>query len=170
MRKVILGLAVSLDGFIEAPQGEFDWCFTDQDYGMSAFLKNIDAVFYGRKSYEMMMQFGGSDPWKGTKSYVFSNTWTKPDNAFELVSKDVVVRVKQIKQAKGKDIWLFGGASLTAYLMEAGLVDEIWLSVHPILLGAGKPLFSGSGKRVQLKLIETKSYETGLVSLRYIVV
>ena len=118
-----------------------------------------------------MMQFGGSDPWKGTKSYVFSNTWTtKPDNAFELVSKDVVHRVKQIKQAEGKDIWLFGGASLTASLMEAGLVDEIWLSVHPILLGAGKLLFSGTGKRVQLKLIETKSYETGLVSLRYIVV
>jgi dihydrofolate reductase len=62
MRKIVLGLAVSLDGMIEGPHGEYDWCFTDQDYGMKHFLKNIDAVFYGRKSYELMMKWEGGNP------------------------------------------------------------------------------------------------------------
>jgi dihydrofolate reductase len=71
---------------------------------------------------------------------------------------------------KGKDIWLFGGASLTKSLLNAGLVDELWLAVHPILLGQGKPLFSGIQKRIKTKLIESKAYDTGLVSRWYEVV
>ena len=67
----------------------------------------------------------------------------------------------------GKDIWLFGGASLTASLVNAGLVDEFWLSVHPIILGSGKPLFHGVKNRVPLNLIQSKSYTSGLVSLTY---
>ena len=68
MRKLILGVAVSLDGFIEGPNGEYDWCFSDQDYGMSDFMKRIDAIFFGRKSYEVMLNAGtpgGENPWAG---------------------------------------------------------------------------------------------------------
>ena len=68
---------------------------------------------------------------------------------------------------KGKDIWLFGGASLTASLLKAGLVDEFWLAVHPIVLGQGKPLFAGIEKRIKTKLLNSKSYDTGLISLSY---
>jgi dihydrofolate reductase len=167
MRKIILGLAVTLDGLIEGPRGEYDWCFTDQDYGMTDFLKNVDAIFYGRKSYEMMMKAEGKNPFGGNKSYVFSNSWKKGGQDFELISGDIVTQVMSIKESKGKNIWLFGGASLTASLIDAGLVDEIWLSVHPILIGAGKPLFSGIHGRISLELLETKPYDTGLVSLRY---
>ena len=170
MRKIILGVAVTLDGMIEGPQGEYDWCFTDQDYGMQDFMKTVDAAFYGRKSYELMMKWGGGNPFAGIKSYVFSNTWTKAGKDFELISGDIISQVRDMKQSAGKNIWLFGGASLTTALMNADLIDELWLSVHPILLSSGKPLFSGIHGRVPLKLLETKTYETGLVSLRYSVV
>jgi dihydrofolate reductase len=165
----LIGVAVTLDGFIEGPNGEYDWCFTDQDYGMQEFLKSIDATFYGRKSYEMMQTYGGPEgnPFKGIKSYVFSRSWKGSGEDYELVSGDVIAQVKRIKQSAGKDIWLFGGASLTSSLMNAHLVDELWLSVHPILLGAGKALFSGIEGRRVTKLVESKVYETGLVSLRY---
>jgi dihydrofolate reductase len=175
MRKIILGLAVTLDGFIEGPNGEYDWCFTDQDYGMTDFLKRIDAIFYGRKSYEMMMSAsveapGGGTPWKGIKNYVFSNTLKNDGKDFELVSGDIEKKVTEIKNMEGKDIWLFGGASLTSSLLNAGLVDELGMAVHPILLGEGKPLFQGIQKRIKTKLIDSKAYSSGLVYLTYDVV
>lgn len=174
MRKLVLGLAVSLDSFIEGPNGEYNWCFTDQDYGMTEFMKRIDAIFFGRKSWEMMktveMPGGGENPWAGMKNYVFSNSLTKADHDFELVTGNVIDEVKNIKNQKGKDIWLFGGASLTSSLINAGLVDEIGMAVHPILLGSGKPLFSGIDRRIKLELLESKPYSSGLVYLTYNVV
>jgi dihydrofolate reductase len=168
MRKVILGLAVSLDGLIEGPKGEYDWCFTDQDYGLGEFFKRIDTVFIGRKSYEMAQSMeGGTDWMPKMKEYVFSNTLTTVKEGAEVVSGDIVSRVKQIKADKGKDIWLFGGASLTSALMQHHLVDELWLSIHPILLGQGKPLFTDLRERIKLKLTESKAWDTGLVSVKY---
>jgi dihydrofolate reductase len=168
MRKIILSVAVSLDGFIEGPGGEYDWCFTDQDYGMTAFMNSIDAIFYGRKSYEVMRQMEpGANPFLNIRGYVFSNTLTKVDPGFELMRGDTATSVREIKASKGKDIWLFGGASLTASLMNEGLVDEIGMAIHPILLGAGKPLFSGIKERTNLVLLETKEYSSGLVSVLY---
>jgi dihydrofolate reductase len=166
MRRVILGLAVSLDGFIEGPNGEYDWCFTDQDYGLSSFFKSVDAIFMGRKSYEVANQTAETNPWKGMTTYLFSRTMDKSP------SKDVkLVRgmdeVKSIISQPGKDIWLFGGAELTTAFLNASLVDELWLSVHPILLGSGKPLFQNINGRKPLKLVESKTYDTGLVSLKY---
>lgn len=171
MRKLILGVAVSLDGFIEGPNGEYDWCFSDQDYGMSAFLKRIDAVFYGRKSYEIMLkeEEKSGKQFSGLSAFVFSNTWTSAPGA-TLLSGDVKRHVRQIKDDRGKDIWLFGGAELTRQMMNAGLIDELWLAVHPVVLGVGKPLFNGIEKRVKTRLLESRTYSTGLVSLSYEVV
>jgi dihydrofolate reductase len=169
MRKIILGVAVSLDNLIEGPHGEYDWCFTDQDYGMGEFLKNIDSIFYGRKSYEMMMKAGETEqnPFGGKMNYVFSNTWQQGGKDFQLVTGDSLAEVKRIKEMEGKDIWLFGGASLTSSLMNAGLVDEMWLAIHPIVLGKGKPLFAGIEGRIKTKLIGNKLFDTGLLSVRY---
>ncbi len=168
MRKIVLGLAVSLDGFIEGPQGEYDWCFTDQDYGLSDFFKSIDTIFMGRKSYELAQQTADSNPWKGMKTYVFSNT-LKPidDKDVELISGNISKRVNELRAQPGKNIWLFGGAELLTSFVNNNWVDEYWLSVHPIVLGAGKPLFQNITARKKLVLIESKIYETGLVSLRY---
>lgn len=170
MRKVILGLAVSLDGFIEGPNGEYDWCFTDQDYGMNDFLQRVDTILMGRKSYEVAMAAGenyGMPAMPPMKEYIFSNTLTKVKDGATLVSGDTIAAVREIKEQAGKDIWLFGGAALTGSLIKAGLVDELWLSVHPILLGTGRPLFTGLLDRYYLELLGVKSYETGLVSVTY---
>ena len=173
MRKVILGLAITLDGFIEGPNGEYDWCFTDQDYGLNDFFSRVDALFIGRKSYEMAQQHADNNNGElvpgmpSLKEYVFSNTLKHVKDGAILISGDITAQVRKIKEQPGKDIWLFGGASLTDVLMKEGLVDELWLSVHPILLGDGKLLFRSHEKRTQLTLLESKTYNTGLVSLWY---
>lgn len=168
MRKLILCLAVSLDGYIEGSNGEYDWCLTDQDYGLSDLFKRIDAIFIGRKTYEMSLGVeGGGDEFPKMKEYVFSNTVTKVKEGTTVLSGDIKTAVERIKNEEGKDIWLFGGAELTNVLMNFGLVDELLLAVHPILLGKGKPLFSNIKDRVHLKLIDSKTYSTGLVSLTY---
>ena len=173
MRKVILQLAVSLDGFIEGPNGEYDWCFTDQDYGMTDFFQRIDSVFYGRKSYELTLSMGESidesamPAFPKLTEYVFSTTLQQVKPGAILVKGDIEEKVRRIKDEPGKDIWLFGGASLTASLMNLGLVDEISLAVHPIILGDGKPLFSQIASRIALTLMDTKRYSSGLVSLTY---
>lgn len=173
MRKLILGLAITLDGYIEGPNGEFDWCFTDQDYGLNEFFTGIDAIFIGRKSYEIAQQFAESNDGEvipgmpQLTEYVFSKTLKSAKNGAILIAEDAMDKARKIKEQPGKDIWLYGGASLAEAMMNEGLVDELWLSVHPILLGGGKPLFGRSGSRTHLTLIDSKSYPTGLLSLRY---
>ena len=166
MRKVILNVAVSLDGLIEGPNGEYDWCFTDQDYGLTDFFKSIDTIFMGRKSYELALSNGGMNMWKGVKTYVFSNTIDKSS------SEDVTILrsmdgVAGILREPGKNIWLFGGAELTTAFVNADLVDEMWLSVHPIVLGSGKALFKDISPRKHFKLFDTLVYDSGLVTLKY---
>jgi dihydrofolate reductase len=173
MRKVILGLAITLDGYIEGPNGEFDWCFTDQDYGLNEFFTGIDAIFIGRKSYEIAQQFAESNSGEVVAGmppmteYVFSKTLKSVKSGAVLIAEDAMDEARKIKQEPGKDIWLYGGASLAEALMNEGLVDELWLSVHPILLGGGRPLFPQAGSRTHLTLVDSKSYPTGLLSLRY---
>lgn len=169
MRKVILGLAVSLDSFIEGPNGEYDWCFHDQDYGLSDFFKRIDTTFIGRKTYEMILSMSdnSSAGFPKLKEYVFSTTLTSVKDGATLIKGDTKTAVEKIKKEKGKDIWLFGGAGLTGSLLNLGLVDELSLAVHPVLLGSGKPLFSNIKDRINLTLLDTKTYSTGLVSLTY---
>lgn len=165
MRKLILNLAVSLDGFIEGPLGEFDWCFTDQDYGMKDFLGRIDAVFFGRKSYEVLLKTE-KNPYPGLAKYVFSRAWSTAEGA-TIIHDDLPSSVHEIKSVPGNDIWLFGGAQLTGSLMNLGLVDELQLAVHPLLLGRGKPLLAHLENRMPLRLVDTKTYSTGLVQLFY---
>ena len=169
MRKVILSLAVSLDNYIEGPNGEYDWCFTDQDYGLSEFFKKIDSIFIGRKSYELIQQMG-DDAMPGfpkLKEYVFSATLDSVKPGAVLIKGNIREEVETIKMQSGKDIWLFGGASLTSSLLNLGLVDELNLAVHPIILGSGKPLFTNIKNRLALSLTDTKVYSSGLVMLSY---
>jgi dihydrofolate reductase len=84
-----------------------------------------------------------------------------------VIEANLMEEIETIRNQKGKDIWLFGGASLTTFFMNNGLVDEIQLAVHPILLGAGKPLFQDLDKRIKLDLFESKAYDSGLVMLKY---
>ena len=171
MRKIILQLAVSLDGFIEDAKGQFDWCFVDQDYGMSEFFKRIDSSFMGRKSYELTEAMAGEMPpgFPMLKEYVFSNTLDKVKDGAILIKGDIRKQVEMIKNEKGKDIWLFGGADLITSLMNFGLVDEIMVAIHPVVLGGGKPLFKEIQERTWLTLNDHKIYSNGLVFLSYTV-
>jgi dihydrofolate reductase len=171
MRKIILQLAVSLDGYIEGPNGEFDWCFTDGDYGMSDFFKRIDTTFMGRKSYELALAMEGEIPagFPKMKEYVFSNTLKKAKEGVVIVKGDIRKKVDKIRNEKGRDIWLFGGADLISSLMNLQLVDEIILAIHPVILGGGKPLFIDIRERTWLTLTDHKIYPNGLVFLTYTV-
>ena len=177
MRKVILDVAVSLDGYIEGPNGEYDWCFNDQDYGFTNLMNRVDAIFYGRKSWELFGNYTPPDDAADTekkffdmmtykKNYVFSRTLKYVKGAF-LISSNIEEEVNKIKQQAGKDIHLFGGASLITTFVNADLIDEYHLAVHPIILGAGKPLFIDIKERKKLRLVDSKAYQTGLVMLTY---
>jgi dihydrofolate reductase len=168
MRKLILSVAVSLDGFIEGPKGEYDWCMTDPGYSLNDFFKRVDTIFVGRKTYQMSSGMEGGPPgFPKFKEYIFSTTLDKVKQGATLIKSDIKHEVEKIKEEKGKDIWLFGGASLTTSLMNLGLIDELLLAVYPVLLGGGKPLFNNIKDRINLTLVDTKAYSTGLISLTY---
>src|SRR5438128_2438666 len=134
MKKIILNVAVSLDGFIEDANGAFDWCFMDQDYGMKDFMNSIDTIFFGRKSYELVVKENYAHHYKDYKQYVFSKTLKSLYNGATLIHNDILNTVNTIKNEQGNSIWLFGGASLVSFFMKENLVDELMLFVHPILL------------------------------------
>lgn len=163
MKKVILNVAVTLDGLIEGPNGEYDWCFNDQDYGLTEFFNSVDTIFMGRKSYEVALANGGIDMMKGPSIYVFSNTISPGNVKVIRTLKDV----ESILQQDGKDAWLYGGSQLVAAFMNADLVDELWLSYHPIVLGRGKQLFTDIDRKKNYKLIGSTSYSSGLITLKY---
>jgi dihydrofolate reductase len=168
MRKIILNVAVSLDGLIEGPNGEYDWCFTDQDYGFSAFLENIDTILFGRKSYEMVAAMEDEQmKFPNKERFVFSRTLETVDPGFQLVKEEAKGAVQRIKNQEGKDIWLFGGASLTTSLMNLDLVDQLSLAVHPISLGEGKPLFQNIKGRQYWKLLDMERFSSDLVIMTY---
>jgi dihydrofolate reductase len=168
MRKLILAVAVSLDGFIEGPNGEYDWCFTDPEYSFEEFFKRIDTIFVGRKTYEVSSAMEGGPPgFPKFKEYIFSTTLDQVKEGATLIKSDIKTEVEKIKAKRGKDIWLFGGAGLTTSLMNLGLIDELSLAVYPILLGSGKPLFNNLKERAKLKLLNTKTFSTSVISLTY---
>ncbi|HMF55564.1 MAG TPA: dihydrofolate reductase family protein [Pyrinomonadaceae bacterium] len=167
MRKVILFIANSLDGFIARADGGFDWLFTDNDYGMRKFYGSIDAVMMGRKTYGMMLGFGESS-YRGKKNYVFSRkSGSSTDENVEFVSGDVKSFVESLKRQPGKDIWLVGGFGLAETFWREHLIDEIILSVHPIILGSGIPLFRKADEQIDLELLKSKAFKSGLVQLHY---
>ncbi|MFC0773383.1 dihydrofolate reductase family protein [Terrimonas alba] len=168
IRKVVLGLAVSLDGFIEGPNGEYDWCIPNSEYDFNEFFNRFDTIFVGRKTYQMSSEMEGGPPgFPKFKEYIFSTTLDKVKDGATLIKGNTKTEVEKIKKEKGKDIWLFGGAGLTTSLMNLGLIDELSLAVYPVLLGGGKPLFSNIKDRINLTLLDTKTYSTGVVSLTY---
>ncbi|MPN20233.1 putative protein YyaP [bioreactor metagenome] len=177
-RKIILDLAVTLDGFIEGPNGEVDWCIMDPDMKFVDFLNSIDTILYGRKSYDLWGQYIPGDEisdaekevWNlvhSKKKYVFSKTSANEYPGANLISSNIVEEVKKIKNEPGKGIWLYGGSSLITTFLNLGLIDEYRLSIHPIILGQGKPLFIDIKERVGLKLVDTKTFSSGVVQLCY---
>ena len=177
MRKISAGFAMSLDGFIEGPKGEYDWIINDPEHfkEMAKNWEKTDAFFHGRKTYEMSMAMQKksgkaskkNNPFAHMKHYVFSNTLDSVDEEFTLVNGDVKKQVEAIRNEAGKDIAVFGGAHLACSLINLALVDEVMVAICPVLLGGGKPFFAGIDKKIQLTLSDSKVYASGLVVLTY---
>jgi dihydrofolate reductase len=177
-RKIILDLAVTIDGFIEGENGEVDWCIMDSDMGFTNFLNQIDTILYGRKSYDLWGQYipkaidsaTEKEIWKlihSKEKYVFSRNQIETDNQATLINENIFEEVNKLKNKVGKDIWLYGGASLITTFINLGLVDEFRLSVHPVILGEGKPLFIDIKQRLNLKMVNTRTFSSGVVQLTY---
>lgn len=169
MRRVTHYAAMSLDARIAGPKGEVDWLFMDQDYGLNEFFAGIDAVLIGRKTYEFMLS-QELRAYRGVANYVFSSRM-KPDEYPDVtvVGEDAAGFVKNLRNQPGRGIWLVGGGELFAALLDGGQVDELILAVHPILLARGIPLLPERGVSVGLKLDGVKSYDTGLVLMKYMI-
>lgn len=167
MRKLILFIATSLDGYLAGPKGEIDWLFTDQDYGYREFYASVDTALMGRKTYELALSFD-EYPYKDVEAVVFSRrNWpANPDVRF--VSCDLGAVVSDLKSREGKNIWLVGGAEIVAECLRHDLIDEFVISVHPVILGSGIPLFEQGLPAVRLQFANCQTYNTGLVQIRYI--
>lgn len=182
MRKVVLNLAISMDGLIEGPNGELDWLVRDGSVSFADILQEIladkDMIFYGRVSYE---KWGNVQPEKDAdpalkeaykllhskKKYVFSRTMKGDDTNAVFINSDIKKTVEEIKQQPGKDIWLYGGSDLTTTFLNLDLIDIFRLAVHPVVLGEGKPLFKDIRERHKLKLLNVKGYSSGIILESY---
>ena len=181
MRKIILNLAVTLDGFIEGPNGEIDWLVRDEetDFGdiLNEILADKDAIFYGRISYDKWGNYrpgeqasqklkAAYDLLHSKTKYVFSKT-KKNDGIAIFIDSNIKERVQEILQQPGKNIWLYGGGKLITTFINLGLVDVYRLAVHPVIIGSGKPLFNDIKERIKLKLSDVKTSKSGVIVLSY---
>lgn len=177
MRKVILDLAVTLDGYIEGPNGEVDWCILDDDMDFPGFLAGIDTILYGRVSYEMWGKFQPDASAGETEKAIWAAVHTKKKMVFSsqewqdskapFISSAIPEKITQLKQQDGKNVWLYGGAKLITTFIQHGLIDVYRIAVHPTVLGAGKPLFQDLKERINLHLTEVNRFKSGMVQLIY---
>ena len=185
MKKIITTTWVTLDGFIAGPNGEMDWVMVDDEMGQyeDNAVSEADTLLLGRVTYQ---SFAGSWPYvpdnpkasEGEKIYarklnamrkvVFSRTlptveWNNSSLMREVVPEDII----KLKQEPGRNMLIYGSASLIQTLTNHGLIDEYQLMVHPVVLGGGKAFFHDIEQRQKLKLVKTKTFPTGVIGLYY---
>jgi len=168
MKKIKLFIASSLDGYIARIDGSTDWLVTDGDYGFSQFYESIDTIIMGRKTYDKVLE-SGKYPHTDKKSYVLSQNphVRRSSQHVEFIYADVIVFIKKhLIRSKGKDIWLVGGSDIISIFLNADL-DEVILSIHPIILAKGIPLFKNIQRQVILKLLKSIPFDNGLIQMHY---
>jgi dihydrofolate reductase len=170
MRRLRYGVAVSLDGFIAGPNGEYDWIVSDPSIDFAAMFAEYDTLLMGRGTYEVASGTGKTWDSFGQKWVVVSTTLKPEDHPnVTILSSGVAGAVAAMKAQPGKDIWLFGGGVLFRSMLEAGLVDTVELAVMPVMIGSGIPLMP-EGKRQALHLEESKTLPSGILMLKYSIV
>jgi len=177
MRKIMVHIAISADGFIARKDGGIDWLDRPApkgvDYGLAAFYKSIDTILYGRKTYDVAVKFveeGMPIPTDArVRNYVFSRR--RPQKkilpGFEFVKEPIKKFTKRLRAQKGKDIWMMGGGGIIASFLDVGELDEFVVSVIPVFIGEGIPLIAPKRRIVPLKLVSTKKFPDGVVQLHY---
>jgi dihydrofolate reductase len=171
MREVTYGGAISLDGFLAGPGESIDWLrYSDETSKIiRESFAGVDAMLMGRKTFEFGQRMGGGPAMKGVTTYVFSRTLERLPNGAdgELIREDAAEFVRRMKGEAGGKILVMGGGELGSALIEAGLVDEVGFSIHPVLLGGGVPAFQPFTHRVELELVEARPMALGWVLVRY---
>lgn len=169
MRKVILGLGISLDGYIARRNGNVDFLFHPKDYSMGPFFASVDAGIMGRKTLEDGLRMsGGKLPRTSMKMYVLSRTEAPGErHGVIFVNEPPPALVARLRKQKGKSIWLMGGGEIAREFLKEDLVDELYLGIVPVLLGEGIPLFPSGFPERKFELTENKTYSQGLVALKY---
>jgi dihydrofolate reductase len=183
MGKLIYGMNVSLDGFIETPDHSLDWTFVDDELHtwFNDRFREIDASIYGRRLYQVMAAYwptGETNPdstepmrefariWNATPRIVFSTTLTSVDHNSRLVRGDVVDVLTRLREEFDGDIEI-GGPTIAAEFIRRGLIDEYQLVVHPVAIGAGTPFFPDLERPLGLRLVDTRTFQSGVVYLAY---
>ncbi|HYR75079.1 MAG TPA: dihydrofolate reductase family protein [Pyrinomonadaceae bacterium] len=176
MRKIIVYIATSADGFIARKDGAVDWLDRPRvkgNYGMGEFYESIDTILWGRKTYEMALGFqeeGNAmmESVSKIKNYAFSS---HPPNTtapgFEFVREPIKKFAKRLRSRKGKDIWMMGGAGIIASFLDEGEIDEFIIHVIPTFIGEGIPLVAPRNRTVPLKLLSSKKFSDGVMRLHY---
>ena len=178
-RKIIVYIATSADGFIARPDGSFDWLERPRpkgNYGMGAFYKSIDTTLWGRKTCDMALDFQkrgvpGTAFDTSVKNYVFTRSpvQSAAPAGVEFVNEPIKAFATRLREKKGKNIWMMGGAGIIASFLDAGEIDEFMIHVIPTFIGEGIPLMSAAHRTVSLKLISCKKFPDGVVKLHYAV-
>ena len=171
-RKVIVHIATSADGYIARPDGDLEWLTSrpapEGFYGMNAFMKSIDTMVIGRKTYEASLRLGAKFDSRN-RSIVFSRR-ARPADApagVEFVSGEIGPFVRRLREQSGKDIWLMGGGELIASFLDEQAIDEFVISVAPVFIGDGIPLIARRHRDVPLDLHSVERFDDGLVQLHY---
>ena len=173
MRKLILNLAISLDGFISDENGGFDWIVgqgdkskdTDDTFDFSEFMQNIDTIVMGSKAYEDVV-LTNLDTYEDKKIIVATSRVLEKRKNVEFINGDICSQILELKKEEGNDIWLFGGAGLTDAFIKANAVDEYVIGMIPTILGGGRLLFKGDNKKIDLHL-EQATVNDGILMLIY---
>ena len=167
MARIVYFVACSLDGKIARTDGDVDWLFSDDEYGYEEFYANIGVLLMGRKTFELVQTFGDW-PYADRQTYVFSRSMADSDlPSVETVQTDPAAFVNNLSTQSEKDIWLVGGATLAEQLLAVDQVDRLIISIHPIILGGGLPLFPDGVPESTWGLRKWKTYDSGLVQLTY---
>lgn len=171
-RKLVLFIASTLDGYIATKDHNLNWLFNvegEGDNGISEFYNTIDTIIMGRTTYDWIMAHEDVFPYKDKKCYVFSRKAKEDTEYVSFVNKDVISLSKELKSKSGKDIWVMGGSELISNFINEKLVDEIRVTVAPVLLGSGIPLFKENNVQILLRLNSTNRFNQ-FVELRYEVI
>ncbi|MFZ4582383.1 MAG: dihydrofolate reductase family protein [Paludibacter sp.] len=174
MSKVILYIASSIDGFIARENGSLDWLDNlpnpdSIDHGYNELLADIDTIIMGRKTYEVLLGFGFDWPYLNKKTYIVSRNTEliiSTPNTF-LVNDELSAFTHQIKLSNSKNCWLVGGGELVHFYLNNNLVDKIIISIAPVILGVGIPLFVGKSTESKWTLVDVEKFNTGIVNLTY---
>ena len=170
MRKIVLGLGISLDGYIARPDGAVDFLFMPRDYSMAPFFATIDTAIMGRKTLDVGLKMSGGESIQsyGLTCYVMSRSQPAGERHGAIFTQQTpTALVNALRKKPGKDIWMMGGGELAREFLKADLIDELYIGVVPTLIGEGIPLFPAGFPQRDFSLIENKTYSKGLISLRY---